>query len=118
MLMLLINYVDTVSAESIRAQMPHGTLTHITGDPTHKQLKILKKELAANFMAIPCPWGKEKVTSASSKTLFYTFNKTAPLLSSLPPLLPTIPSIHLRPHLHVKRLEPPTSPNARRGTHT
>jgi hypothetical protein len=51
---------DTVSAESIRAQMPHGTLTRITGEPTHKQLKILEKELAANLMAIPCPWGHGK----------------------------------------------------------
>jgi hypothetical protein len=51
---------DTVSAKSIRAQMPYGTLTRITGKPTHKQLQILKKELAANFMAIPCPWGHRK----------------------------------------------------------
>jgi hypothetical protein len=51
---------DTVSAESVWAQMPHGTLTHITGKPTHKQLKILEKELAANIMAIPCPWGHGK----------------------------------------------------------
>jgi hypothetical protein len=35
--------------------MPHTTLT-----PTHKLLKILKKELAANLMAIPCPWGHGK----------------------------------------------------------
>jgi hypothetical protein len=40
--------------------MPYGTLTHITGKPTHKQLQILKKELAANLMAIPCPWGHMK----------------------------------------------------------
>jgi hypothetical protein len=51
---------DTVSAESIRDQMPHGNLTEITGEPTHKQLKILKKELAAILMAIPCPWGHGK----------------------------------------------------------
>jgi hypothetical protein len=44
---------DTVSAKSIRAQMPHGILTCITG-------KILKKELAANLMAIPCSWGHGK----------------------------------------------------------
>jgi hypothetical protein len=49
----------TVSAESIRAQMPYGTLTHITGS-THKQLQVLKKELAANLMAIPCSWGHGK----------------------------------------------------------
>ncbi len=26
---------DTVSAESIKAQMPHATLTHILGEPSH-----------------------------------------------------------------------------------
>lgn len=46
---------DTVSAESIKAQMPHLTLIHIVGELTHKQLRILEKELAANLMAIPCP---------------------------------------------------------------
>jgi hypothetical protein len=51
---------DTVSAKSIRAQMPCGTLICITGKPTHKQLQILEKELAANLMAIPCPWGHRK----------------------------------------------------------
>jgi hypothetical protein len=51
---------DTVSAESIRVQMPYGTLTRITGKPTHKQLQIPEKEVAANLMAIPCPWGHGK----------------------------------------------------------
>jgi hypothetical protein len=51
---------DTVSAKSIWAQMPYGTLIRITGKPTHKQLQILEKELAANLMAIPCPWGHGK----------------------------------------------------------
>jgi hypothetical protein len=50
----------TVSAESIWAQMPYGTLTCITGKPTHKQFQILKKELAANLMAILCPWSHRK----------------------------------------------------------
>jgi hypothetical protein len=40
--------------------MPYGTLTRIAGKPTHKQLQILKTELAANLMAIPCPWGHRK----------------------------------------------------------
>jgi hypothetical protein len=51
---------DTVSADSIWAQMPHATLMRINGEPTHKLLKILEKELAANLMAIPCPWGHGK----------------------------------------------------------
>jgi hypothetical protein len=40
--------------------MPHATVTRINGEPTHKLLKILEKELAANLMAIPCPWGHGK----------------------------------------------------------
>ncbi len=40
--------------------MPYGTFTRIAGKPTHKQLQILKKELATNLMAIPCPWGHGK----------------------------------------------------------
>ncbi len=51
---------DTVSAESIRAQMSYGTLTRMAGKPTPKQLQILEKELATNLMAIPCPWGHGK----------------------------------------------------------
>jgi hypothetical protein len=51
---------DTVSAESIKAQMPHVTLTRIFGKPSHCQLKQLKHKLTANLMAIPCPWGHNK----------------------------------------------------------
>jgi hypothetical protein len=40
--------------------MPHTTLTRVTGEPMHKLLKLLEKELATNFMAIPCPWGHGK----------------------------------------------------------
>ena len=50
----------SISAKSILAQMPHHNLTRISGQPTHADLKILKKELAANLMAIPCPWGHNK----------------------------------------------------------
>jgi hypothetical protein len=51
---------DTISVDSIWAQMPHTTLTRINREPTHKLLKILEKELTANLMAIPCPWGHGK----------------------------------------------------------
>ena len=40
--------------------MPHGILTHIAGEPDHKKLKILEKELTINLMTIPCPWGHGK----------------------------------------------------------
>jgi hypothetical protein len=51
---------DTVSADSIWAQIPHATLTRINREPAHKLLKILKKELPAILMVIPCPWGHRK----------------------------------------------------------
>jgi hypothetical protein len=51
---------NTVSAESIKAQMPHVTLTRILGEPSHHQLKQLERKLTANLMAVPCPWGHNK----------------------------------------------------------
>ena len=51
---------DTVSADSIKAQMPHPSLTRIKGEPTHKQVKIVLRELTANLMAVSCPWGHDE----------------------------------------------------------
>jgi hypothetical protein len=51
---------DMVSAKSIKAQMPHVTLTRILGKPSHCQLKQLKRKLTVNLMAVPCPWGHNK----------------------------------------------------------
>jgi hypothetical protein len=51
---------DTVSADSIKAQMPHTTLTRVLGEPTHKQVKMVIRELTANLMAVSCPWGHNK----------------------------------------------------------
>jgi hypothetical protein len=44
---------NMVSAESIKAQIPHVTMTRILGKP----LKQLKHKLTTNLMAVPCPWG-------------------------------------------------------------
>jgi hypothetical protein len=52
--------LDTVSADSIKAQMPHATLTKVLGEPTHKQVKMVIRELTANLMAVSCPWGLNK----------------------------------------------------------
>ena len=46
-----------VSRESIQALMPHQALTKINGAPTHTAMKKLEKELAANLIAVHCPWG-------------------------------------------------------------
>ena len=51
---------DTVSADSIKAQMPHAILTRVLGEPTHKQVKMVIRELTANLMAVSCPWGHNK----------------------------------------------------------
>ena len=51
---------DTVSADSIKAQMPHALLTRVLGEPTHKQVKMVIRELTANLMAVSCPWGHNK----------------------------------------------------------
>jgi hypothetical protein len=40
--------------------MPHATLTRVNGEPTHKLLSTVVKELAANLMAAPCPCGHGK----------------------------------------------------------
>jgi hypothetical protein len=37
--------------------MPHPSLTHVKGEWTHKQVKIVLRELTANLMG---PWGHEK----------------------------------------------------------
>ena len=46
-----------VSRESIQALMPHQSLTNINSEPTHAAMKKLEKELAANLIAVHCPWG-------------------------------------------------------------
>jgi hypothetical protein len=51
---------DDVSAEGIKAQMPHPILTRVFGKPTHKQIKAVICELLANLMAISCLWEHSK----------------------------------------------------------
>ncbi len=46
--------------DSIKAQMLHRTLTQVLGEPTHKQVKMVIRELTANLMAVSCPWGHNK----------------------------------------------------------
>ena len=60
MQLIFLIMTASASAESILAQMPHCTLTRIAGEPMRASLKALEKELAANLMAVPCPWGHNK----------------------------------------------------------
>ncbi len=49
-----------MSAEGIKAQIPHPILTHVFGKPTHKQIKTVIPNLSTNLVAISCPWGHSK----------------------------------------------------------
>ena len=40
--------------------MPHNVLTRVLREPTHKQIKMVIRELTANLMAVSCPWGHGK----------------------------------------------------------
>jgi hypothetical protein len=46
-----------ISREAVLALMPHQSLMKISGEPTHTAMKKLEKELAANLIAVECPWG-------------------------------------------------------------
>jgi hypothetical protein len=52
--------LDTVSADSVKAQMPHATLTRVKGELTYKQVKVILWELTAKLMAVSCPQGHTK----------------------------------------------------------
>jgi hypothetical protein len=51
---------NTVSANSIKAQLPHPVLTRVQGELTHKQLRLILCKLTANLLAVSCPWGHNK----------------------------------------------------------
>ena len=75
-----------VTREAVLALMPHQTLTKMTGEPTHAALKKLEKELAANLIAVNCPWGLGHG---------YLGELLPPLSTQLATVLPT----HLQPLL-------------------
>jgi hypothetical protein len=86
---------DTVSADSIKAQMPHPVLTRVLGKPTHKQVKMVIRELTANLMAVSCPWGhgKEHLGLLQDPTIYAARNGGAfniPL--NEPPAYPVMPN--------------------------
>jgi hypothetical protein len=65
---------DMVSAESIKAQMPHVTLMRILGEPSHCQLKQLEHKLTANLMAVPCLGDTTKAILGSSRIWSFIYN--------------------------------------------
>jgi len=85
---------DTVSADSIKAQMPHPSLTRIKGEPTHKQVKIVLRELTANLMAVSCPWGHDKGhLGLLQDPVIYEARNGAPFTipAAEPPAYPVVP---------------------------
>jgi hypothetical protein len=51
---------NAVSAEGIKAQMPHLILTRVIGKPPHKQIKTVICKLLANLIAVSCQWRHSK----------------------------------------------------------
>ena len=50
----------TVLADDIKEAMPHQTLTHILGEPSHQHIDDLKREVYRNLQSVSCPWGNNK----------------------------------------------------------
>ena len=85
---------DTVSADSIKAQMPHAILTRVLGEPTHKQVKMVIRELTANLMAVSCPWGHNKghLELLQDPAIYLARNGDAYTIPAAePPTYPVIP---------------------------
>ena len=86
---------DSVSADSIKAQMPHTTLRHVLGEPTHKQIKMVIRELTANLMAVSCPWGHNKghLGLLQDPAIYLARNRAAfTTPTAKPPTYPIIPN--------------------------
>jgi hypothetical protein len=79
----------TMSANSIKAQMPHLIFTRIFGEPTHKQVKAVICKLTVNLMAVTCPWGHNKghLNLLQDQAVYLACNGevfTIPAIDSLP----------------------------------
>jgi hypothetical protein len=87
---------DTVSVDSIRAQMPHNVVhTRVLGEPTHKQIKMVIRELSANLMAVSCPWGHSKghLGLLQDTTIYTACNGEAVTIpADEPPTYPVMPN--------------------------
>ena len=83
-----------VTRESVQALMPNQTLTKIHGEPTHKAVRKLEKELCANLIAVDCPWGLNKghLGELQTAATFMARNGAAYIPPAIaPPAYPVIP---------------------------
>jgi hypothetical protein len=86
---------NTVSAASIKAQMPHPTLIQVLGEPTHKQVKMIIRELTTNLMAVSCPWDHNMghLGLLQNPTIYLAQNTEAfKIPESEPPTYPAMPN--------------------------
>jgi hypothetical protein len=86
---------DAVSAEGIKAQMPHPILTCVFGEPTHKQVKTVICKLSANLMVIFCPWvhSKGHLGLLQVPAIYLVCNREAFNITHVEPLAyPVIPA--------------------------
>jgi hypothetical protein len=91
---------DALSAEGIKAQMPHPILTRVFGKPTHKQVKTVIRKLLANLMAISCLWGHSKghLGLLQDPAIYLACNREAFNVPNIEPLAyPIIPAGAMTP---------------------
>ena len=83
----------TVSADDIKAAMPHQTLTRILGEPSHQHIANLKREVYRNLQSVSCPWGHNKgFTGLLQPIGEYTAAKGAAFtIPAIPPDYPVVP---------------------------
>jgi hypothetical protein len=103
---------DTVSADSIRAQMPHNMLTRVLEEPMHKQIKTVIRKLTANLMAVFCPWGHNKghLGLLQDPTIYAARNSEAFTIpadeSPAYPVMPNSATAPQREELHANNILP------------
>jgi len=107
---------DTVSADSIKAQMPHTTLTPVLGEPTHKQIKMVIRELTANLMLFPVHGVTTRDILDYFKIRPSTWLETEQRSPSQSLNLQHNPSFQTAPPPHnARNYAPTTSPRAKHG---
>ncbi len=84
-----------MTAEGIKAQMPHSILIRVFGKPPISNSRTVIRELSANLMAISCPWGHSKghLGLLQDPAIYLTHNGEAFNIPNIEPLAyPGIPA--------------------------
>ena len=88
------NIMVEITRKSVLGFMPHQSLTKIHGEPMHKTVKKLEKELGSNLIAVPFPWGQNKGhLGIFQDTVVFTGWNSGPYTpqAAAPPVYPAIP---------------------------